>query len=229
MNIQYIGVLALWAMSLSGNVFAGYQYTYSGNDFSYLYNLQGKGSFTGTELNQQDGLTVVIKSNNMLSPSTDLTNDATVEFFSSDYYKKADKTDFSGPIAKLSQLEISSYDAHGLPLTWSLRYNEFTNTDLNPHYEAYEGVGFSSFSDGVYQDDAASYVLVEPIKQENVFTTYGQSHMVGKWTVSQYDSPVSPVPELPASTMFLAGVSLLAFLAHHKKNAGSLKSGATSV
>lgn len=218
MNIQQLGMFMLWAMSFSGNAQADYQYTYSGNDFSYLYNVQGNGSFTGTKFTEQDSVTVVIKSKDLLTSRTDFKTDATIEFFSGSYYKKGGETDFSGPIAKLSQLEISSFDSKGVPLTWSLSYNEFTNTDLIPDYKSYEGFGFHSFSDGLRQDDTASYVLVEPIKQENVFVTYGQSHVVGKWTVSEFDSPVSPVPEVPASTMFLTGMGILAYLAH-KKNA----------
>jgi hypothetical protein len=218
MNIQHIYVLAVLVMAFSGNVIAGYQYTYTGNHFSYLYNLQGNGSFTGTSLMADDEVTVVIRSNDVLSSSTNYFTDATVEFFSSNYYKKAMPSNFSGPVAKLSQLEISSFDANGLPLTWSLRYNEFTNTELNPDYKAYQGYGFSSFSDGVYQDDSASYVLVEPIAQENVFTTYGQSDVAGKWTISQFDGPVSPVPEAPASMMFLTGLGVLAYLVQQKKS-----------
>jgi hypothetical protein len=217
MNTRHIYLFALMAMSFCGNTIAGYQYTYTGNHFSYLYNLQGDGSFTGTPLTANDEVTVVIKSNDLLTPSTNFLTDATVEFFSNSYYKQAMETDFSGPVAKLSQLEISSFDANGLPLTWSLQYNEFTNTELNPDYKAYQGYGFASFSDGVYQDDSASYVFVEPIKQENVFTTYGQSDVAGKWTIAQFDGPVSPVPEIPVSTMFLTGIGLLAYLANQKK------------
>jgi hypothetical protein len=216
MNIRYIYGLASLILLFSVNTFAGYQYTYTGNQFSYLYTLQGNGSFTGTELTKDDAVTVVIKSNDLLSSSTNFITDATVEFFCSDYYKKALETDFSGPVAKLSQLSISSYDANGLPLTWSLNYNEFTNTELNPDYQAYEGFGFSSYSDGTYMDDSSSYVLVEPIAQENVFTTYGQSNISGRWTVSQFDGPVSPVPETPVSVMFLAGMGVLAFIKSKK-------------
>lgn len=219
MNIQRIFVLAFLTMSFSVNTYSGYQYTYTGNQFSYLNTLQGNGDFTGTELTGDDVVTVVINSNNLLTSSTNFITDATVEFFSSDYYKKALETDFSGPVAKLSQLAISSYDANGLPLTWSLQYNEFTNTELKPDYQAYEGFGFSSYSDGAYMDDSASYVLVEPIAQENVFTTYGQSNVSGRWTISQFEGPVSPVPEVPVGAMFLTGMGILALITHQKTRA----------
>jgi hypothetical protein len=213
MNIRHISILAFLALAFSVNAYAGYQYTYTGNKFSHLDTLQGTGSFTGTELTKDDFVTVVIKSNDLLSSSTNFITDATVEFFCSDYYKKALPTDFSGPVAKLSQLEISSYDANGLPLNWFLQYNEFTNTELIPDYKAYEGFGFSSYSDGTYMDDSASYVLVEPIEQVNVFTTYGVSNASGRWTISHFDGPVSPVPEAPVSMMFLTGVGILAYIA----------------
>ncbi len=216
MTTRPIGVLAILIMSLSVNAYAGYQYTYTANQFSYLNTLQGNGDFTGTELTKDDFVTVVIKSNDLLSVSTNFITDATVEFFCSDYYKKVLETSFSGPVARLSQLAISSFDANGLPLTWSMRYNEFTNTELIPDYKAYEGYGFSSYSDGTYMDDSASYVLVEPIAQVNVFTTYGQSNVSGRWTISQFDGPVSPVPEVPVSAMFLTGMGILAFIAAKK-------------
>jgi hypothetical protein len=217
MNIRSAGLFTLMALSLSLNAQAGYQYTYTGNQFTYLNTLQGAGSYTGTELTDSDAVTVVIKSNNLLTTSSNFLNDATVEFFSSDYYKKALPTDFSGPVAKLSQLEISSYDVNGLPLTWSLNYNEFTNAELNPDYKAYEGFGFSSYSDGSYMDDSASYVLVEPIAQENVCTSYGQSNASGRWTLSAFDGPVSPVPEMPVNGMLLIGIGMLAYFVQQKK------------
>jgi hypothetical protein len=58
--------------------------------------------------------------------------------------------------------------------------------------------------------------LVEPIEQVNVFTTYGQSNVSGRWTVSHFDGPVSPVPEAPVSVMFLAGMGVIAFIKSKK-------------
>lgn len=212
-QLLIIGALTV----LSSNAQSAYQYTYTGEPFSFLYNLQG-GEFTGSALTDHDGVTIVIKSNQMLNTSTKFITDASVEFFSGDYYKKAVETDFSGPIAKLSQLEISSYDANGLPQTWSLQFNEFTNTELIPDYAFYEGYGFSSYSDGSYVDDSASYIVVEPIAQEDIFTTYGQSNTVGKWTMTQIEGPVSAVPELPESVMLLSGIGIVGYLAGRKKS-----------
>lgn len=218
MKFNYFSVLGLFSIFISLNSNAAYQYTYTGTPFTSI-DSEIKGDGYGlTKISSDDFLTIMIKSNDLLTTTTKFISDASVEFSVGSYYKIAKWTDYTGPVIKDVDLRIPSFDENGLPETWSLAYDEFTNAGLHQDFEIFKGISFRSYSGGGFAHDYFGTTIFSSLSTTNYFNVYAESTALGQWQLSEIAGPISPVPEAPLSTMFLSGLGMLAYLRNRNKH-----------
>jgi|GEM_PF-5476027 len=218
MKFNYFSVLGLFSIFISLNSNAAYQYTYTGAPFTSV-DSEIKGDGYGlTKISSDDFLTIMIKSNDLLTTTTKFISDASVEFSIGSYYKIAKWADYTGPVLKDVDLRIPSFDENGLPETWFLSYVEFTNAGLHQDFETFKGIGFGSYSDRGFAHDSFDTVIFSSLSTTNYFSSSGSTNTLGQWQLSEIAGPISPVPEAPLSTMFLSGLGMLAYLRNRNKH-----------
>jgi hypothetical protein len=184
---------------------AAYQYTYTSRPFEYVEN-----SFTsgpGAGIDTSDFLKIVITTNSLFgddfSTNEGILDNATIDFTVGDFSNRALPVTNEAPLYVYARNFVSAVDNNRLPTSWGFEYGEELNRFTDPNFQS---VAYYS----VEELTQFSATLISPGSNERVFG----AGFYGKWTLNEVSSPV---PELPASAMLLAGLSVIGIASRHKK------------
>lgn len=200
-KLWFASVFATLTFTLSPQALAAYEYTYTSG--SNLYFESNVVSGNGLNITPDDLIKIVIRSDNLLTPTDNLLFDASLKFSVGNYTQGAAFTEAQPPELNFTNLAISEFDNNNLPIQWAFDISRVVALapEDNSSYFFLSSPEFNVFSASA---DTPRGVF-------NIISTYANT---GNWTLNEISSPV---PEVETYAMMITGLGLMGFVARRRK------------